>query len=129
MLERAMLMAADRLLYAAHVATMLFIAFGWLLPETRLVNWYLIVLTFLSWSVLGWVFRSGYGFCFLTGIQSLIRRRLGEAAGMDSFVHDMVVRVTGREIDPRWVGIATHVGFYLAAAASAYVNFLGGWST
>jgi hypothetical protein len=93
-----------------------------MLPATRLANWYLIVLTFVSWFGLGWVF--GFGFCLLTGIQSKIRQRLGNGARMESFVQDVLQRVTGRDLNPRHVEIGTQAGFYLSAAASAYVNFL-----
>jgi hypothetical protein len=122
--ERATLIAADRVLYVVHVAVTLLIAFGWMLPATRLINWYLIVLTFLSWSVLGWVLRSGYGFCFLTGIQSVIRRRLGHDGGMESFIRHVLRRVTGRDLNPLYVEMLVQAGFYVVAAISLYVNFL-----
>lgn len=126
-LERAALVAADRLLYLAHLATMLFIVFGWMVPATRLANWYLIVLTFASWFGVGWMFRLGLGYCLLTGIQSKIRQRLGVGERMDSFVGDLLERVTGREFNPMYVEIGTQAGLYISAAASAYVNFLYRW--
>jgi len=125
LLKRAALVAADRLLYLAHLATMLFIAFGWMLPATRLANFYLIVLTFVSWFGLGLVF--GFGFCLITGIQSKIRQRLGHATPMDSFVKDLLDRLTGRDLNPLHVEIGTQAGFYISAAASAYVNFWHRW--
>lgn len=123
--ERSTLIAADRLLYLAHLATILFIVFGWMLPATRMANWYLIVLTFVSWFGLGWVF--GFGFCLLTGIQSKVRQRLGYREPMDSFVKYLLDRVTGRDLDPLHVEIGTQAGLYVSAAASAYVNFLHRW--
>ena len=126
-IERAMLIAADRLLYLAHLATMLFIVFGWMLPATRMANWYVIVLTFVSWFGLGGLFRFGLGYCLLTGIQSKIRRRLGDRVGMDSFVRNILERVTGRDFNPQHVDIGTQASFYFSAAASAYVNFLRHW--
>lgn len=124
-LERATLIAADRLLYLAHLATMLFIVFGWMLPATRMANWYLIVLTFVSWFGLGYLF--GFGFCLITGIQAKIRRRLGYREPMDSFVKHLLDRLTGRDLNPLHVEIGTQAGLYLSAAASAYVNFLHRW--
>jgi len=124
-LERATLIAADRLLYFAHLAAMLFIVFGWMLPATRLANWYLIVLTFVSWFGLGLVF--GFGFCLITGIQSKIRQRLGNTEPMDSFVKHVLDRLTGRDLNPLHVEVGTQASFYLSAAASAYVNFWHRW--
>jgi hypothetical protein len=120
-LEYAALVAADRLLYVGHLSAMLFIMFGWMLPETRMANWYVIVLVFLSWFGLGFVF--GFGFCLLTGIQAKIRQRLGYAEPMDSFVKHVLDRVTGRDLNPLHVEIGTQAGFYISAAASAWVNF------
>ena len=124
-LERATLIAADRLLNLAHLGAMLFIVFGWMLPATRMANWYLVVLTFVSWFGLGLVF--GFGFCLITGIQSKIRQRLGYTEPMDSFVKHLLDRLTGRDLNPLHVEIGTQAGFYLSAAASAYVNFLHRW--
>jgi len=124
-LKRATLIAADRLLYLTHLAAMLFIVFGWMLPATRLANWYLIVLTFVSWFGLGLVF--GFGFCLITGIQSKIRQRLGYREPMDSFVKHVLDRLTGRDLNPLHVEIGTQASFYASAAASAYVNFLHRW--
>lgn len=123
-LGRATLVAADRALYLAHVATMLFIVFGWMLPATRMANWYLIVLTFVSWFGLGGIFRFGIGYCLLTGIQSRVRQRLHDGERMESFVSDFLEDLTGREFDPMHVEIGTQAAFYLSAVASAYVNFL-----
>jgi Protein of Unknown function (DUF2784) len=124
-LERAALVAADRLLYLAHLAAMAFIVFGWMLPATRMANWYLIVLTFVSWFGLGLVF--GFGFCLITGIQSKIRQRLGYSEPMDSFVKHVLDRLTGRDLNPLHVEIGTQAGFYIAAVASAWVNFGHRW--
>lgn len=124
-LERVALAAADRLLYLAHIATMLFIVFGWMLPATRMANWVLILLTFVSWFGLGVVF--GFGFCLITGIQSKIRQRLGYREPMDSFVKHLLDRLTGRDLNALQVEIGTQAGFYISAAASAWVNFGHRW--
>jgi hypothetical protein len=118
------LVTADKGLYALHLTTTAFIVFGWILPVTRTINFYLIVLTFLSWFVLG--LKYGFNYCFFTGIQSKIRRRLGREE-IDSFVLDVLERMTGRSLNPTSVEIGTQVVFYFSALASIYVNFGYRW--
>jgi hypothetical protein len=124
-LARFALLAADRGLYLLHLTTTTIIVFGWIPPATRMINWYLIVATFLSWLGLGLVF--GFGFCLFTDIQSRIRRRLGIEEPMESFVKDVLDRITGRDLDPAHVEIGTQIVFYFSAAASFYVNFGHRW--
>jgi hypothetical protein len=124
-LTRWALRFADRGLYALHLTTTTIIVFGWIPPATRMLNWYLIVATFVSWLGLGLMF--GFGFCLFTSIQSRIRRRLGEGEVMDSFMKDVFDRLTGRDLNPQHVEIVTQAVFYACAAASFYVNFGYRW--
>jgi hypothetical protein len=118
------LVTADKGLYALHLTTTSFIVFGWILPATRTINFYLIVLTLLSWFVLG--LKYGFSYCFFTDLQSKIRRRLGREK-IDSFVLDFLERLTGRSLNPTAVEIATQVVFYVSVMASVYVNFGYRW--
>jgi Protein of Unknown function (DUF2784) len=124
-LARFALLAADRGLYLLHLSTTTTIIFGWIPPATRMINWYLIVATFVSWLGLGLVF--GFGFCLFTDIQSRIRRRLGAGEPMESFMKDVLDRVTGRDLNPVHVEIGTQIVFYFSAIASFYVNFAHRW--
>jgi hypothetical protein len=124
-LARFALVTADRGLYLLHLCTTMTIVFGWIPPATRMINWYLIVATFFSWLGLGVVF--GFGFCLFTDIQSRIRRRLGTREPMESFVKDVLDRITGRNLNPVHVEIGTQIVFYFSAAASFYVNFAHRW--
>ena len=123
--KRVLLIAADRFLYLFHICFMLAIVFGWIPQATRMFNWYLIVVTLISWVGLGLVF--GFGFCLLTDIQSRIRQRLFADGSMPSFVKDMLERITGRELNAFHVEVVTQVIFYLSAAASFYANFAYRW--
>ena len=120
----AALVMADKGLYALHLTTTTFIVVGWIPSATRSVNFFLIVLTFLSWFGLG--LKQGFSYCFFTDIQSKVRRRLGRE-GIDSFVRDFLERLTGRTLNPTSVEIGTQVVFYLSALASFYVNFGYQW--
>lgn len=124
-LTRVALLAADRVLYLFHICFMLVIVFGWIPQTTRMLNWYLIVITLLSWIGLGPVF--GFGFCLITDIQSRIRQRLVAGGSMSSFVKDVLERTTGRELKPVYVEIGTQLVFYFCVAASFYVNFAYRW--
>ncbi len=124
-LTRLALLTADRGLYALHLITTTIIVFGWIPPATRLLNWYLIVATFVSWLGLGLIF--GFGFCLFTDIQARIRRRLGEGRVMESFMKDVFDHITGRDLNPLHVEIVTQAVFYFSAAASFYVNFGYRW--
>jgi len=118
------LVTADKGLYALHLVSTSFIVFGWIPSATRTINFYLIVLTFVSWLGLG--LKQGFGYCFFTDLQSKIRRRLGREE-IDSFILDFLERLTGRSLNPSSVELATQVVFYLSALASIYVNFGYRW--
>jgi hypothetical protein len=124
-LRRVAWLAADRGLYLLHLTTTTLIVFGWIPPETRLINWYLIVATFVSWLGFGLIF--GFGYCFFTDIQTRIRRRLGTGAPMESFVKDVADRLTGMDLNPKAVEFVTQTVFYCCAVASFYVNFAWRW--
>ncbi len=124
-LTRLLLIAADRVLYLFHICFMLAIVFGWIPQATRIFNWYLIVVTLVSWFGLGLVF--GFGFCLITDIQSRIRQRLVANGTMKSFVKDLLERVTGRELNPFHVEIVTQLIFYFSVVASFYTNFAYRW--
>jgi hypothetical protein len=124
-LTRWALRFADRGLYALHLTTTTIIVFGWIPSETRMLNWYLIVATFISWLGLGVMY--GFGFCLFTSIQSRIRQRLGEGPPIESFMKDLLDRITGRDLNANYVEIVTQAVFYFCAAASFYVNFGYRW--
>jgi len=124
-LKRIALLAADRILYLFHICFMLAIVLGWIPQATRMFNWYLIVITLVSWFGLGLVF--GFGFCLITDIQSRIRQRLVTGGSMPSFVKDVLERVTGRELNPLYVEVITQLVFYFSVAASFYANFGYRW--
>ncbi|MEJ2362643.1 MAG: DUF2784 family protein [Gammaproteobacteria bacterium] len=124
-LTRAVLLVADRVLYLFHICFMLAIVVGWIPQATRMYNWYLIVITLVSWFGLGLVF--GFGFCLLTDIQSRIRQRLVAGGTMPSFVTDVLERITGRELNPFHVEVVTQLVFYFSVAASFYANFAYRW--
>lgn len=116
---------ADKSLYLAHLALTVFAGVGWMLPASRLLNWYVIVLIFASWFGLG--LRFGFTYCLLTDLQSRVRRHLGSKQPMKSFVKDLLDRITKRDLNPAYVEIGTQLAFYLSAAASFYVNFGYHW--
>ena len=110
----------DALLYMAHVLVIGFNVLGWIWQKTR--KWHLlsILLTSLSWFVLGiWY---GFGYCFLTDWQWNIKRKIGATALPSSFIDHFVNQVLGFSIDPVLIDNVTGITFVLAAVLSIILN-------
>ncbi|ERP39169.1 DUF2784 family protein [Chitinivibrio alkaliphilus] len=76
-----------------HSAIILCTLLGWIDRRTRWIHRIVILLTWLSW--FGGGIRYGFGYCFLTDWHWNIRRELGYAIPTDSFIHFLLMRVTG----------------------------------
>ena len=110
----------DIILYLAHILLIGFNVLGWIWQKTR--KWHLlcIILTALSWFVLGiWY---GFGYCFLTDWQWDIKRKMGETALPSSFIDHFLNQVMGFSIDPVLIDYVTGITFVLAAVFSVILN-------
>ena len=116
-----MLSFLDGLLTILHFVIVLFNLFGWIPVYTRRVHLISIVLTAISWFLLGIWF--GIGYCPITEWQWQIKEKLGEVNLPDSFIKYYGDKIVGSNLDPVFINTLTAVCFTLAAILSLYMNF------
>lgn len=110
----------DVILTLAHVVVIGFNLVGWIWQKTRRLHLLCVILTALSWLLLGiWY---GFGYCFLTDWQWQIKRKLGETDMPASFIKYAIDQTTGWATDPFWVDVMTAVGFGIIAILSVILN-------
>ncbi|MFH1321306.1 MAG: DUF2784 family protein [Bacteroidota bacterium] len=103
-----------------HSFLIIFNLFGWVWKKTRKANLVLLLLTGLSWFVLGiWY---GIGYCPLTDWHWEVLRYLGNNNLPGSYVKYLVDRITGLDIDAGVVDIMVVIFFFAALIASVYTN-------
>lgn len=113
-----MLPIADYGFTLLHLIIIFFNLFGWIFPSTR--KWHLIVilLTLLSWLVLGiWY---GIGYCPITDWQWQIKEKLGEKNLPNSFIKYMLDRITGKDINSNLIDWLTGIGFTISVFVAIY---------
>lgn len=117
-----MLTLLDIFLTVFHLGIILFNLFGWIPAATRKANFITILLTAVSWFILGiWY---GMGYCPVTEWQWQVKEKLGEDDLPSNFIEYIAEKWTGHDFNSGIVGMVIGVCFVLAAVASIYVNFL-----
>jgi len=103
-----------------HTGITLFNVFGWIPRTTRKWNLITLLLTALSWFGLGiWY---GWGYCVCTHWHWDVREKLGYHDESDSYIHFLVLKLTGFNADPNLVENITLIVFFLALAVSIWLN-------
>ena len=111
----------DLFFFAFHTVLILFNILGWLVPRWRLANFITLSLTAFSWFVLGiWY---GWGYCFCTDWHWQVRAMLGYENMSSSYIHFLILKVTGFDFSTDLVDSVTVIVFISAFAISAYLNF------
>ncbi len=103
-----------------HTAFTLFNMFGWMFRKTR--KWHLItiLLTAFSWFVLGiWY---GWGYCICTDWHWNVRQHLGYNDQQRSYIHFLLQKLTGINLNEVLVENATLIGFLLSFILSIWFN-------
>ena len=117
-----MLQILDIFFTLLHLVIILFNLIGWVWAKTRRVHFYCILLTAISWFILGiWY---GWGYCPITDWQWQIKEKLGEGNLPNSFIKYFADQVSGEDINTHLIDTLTVVLFVLAAGLSVYVNFV-----
>jgi len=117
-----MLQILDIFFTLLHLVIILFNLIGWVWAKTRRVHFYCILLTAISWFILGiWY---GWGYCPITDWQWQIKETLGEGNLPNSFIKYFADQVSGEDINTHLIDTLTVVLFVLAAGLSVYVNFV-----
>ncbi|HEY2721025.1 MAG TPA: DUF2784 domain-containing protein [Chitinophagaceae bacterium] len=117
-----MLTFLDITLTAAHFLLIGFNLFGWIWRKTRRAHLITVAATAFSWFILGiWM---GWGYCPITEWQWRVKAKLGESNLPNSFIKYYADKISGKNINPSIVDVATLVSFLIIIGLTIYLNFL-----
>ena len=106
--------------FAFHTIFTLFNIAGWIFPKTRKLHLVTMLLTAFSWFVLGiWY---GWGYCLCTDWHWQVRESLGFHDRSNSYIHFLLLKLTGKDLNPRFVDNATLIFFLLSFVLSVWLN-------
>lgn len=106
--------------FVFHTVFTLFNIVGWTLPKTRKLHLITLSITAISWFVLGiWY---GLGYCFCTDWHFQIREKMGYIDSSNSYIHFLILQLTGLNLNPKLVDNATLIVFLISFGLSIWVN-------
>ena len=106
--------------FGFHTLVILFNLFGWMIPRWRFANLIVLSLTACSWFILGiWY---GWGYCVCTDWHWNVRELLGYHDMSASYIHFLILKLTGMDLSVSLVDTGTTLGFFSAFAISIYLN-------
>jgi hypothetical protein len=101
-----------------HTVLTLFNVFGWIIPRWRLANLITLSFTAFSWFILGiWY---GFGYCPFTDWHWKVRQILGYTDDSNSYIHFLILKITGINFPENFVDTATVIVFFTAYFISIY---------
>lgn len=106
--------------FGFHTSLILFNIFGWAFRRTRRYNLATLLLTGFSWFVLG--FWYGWGYCFCTDWHWNVRRHMGYSDQTDSYIHFLLIKVTGINFPLPLVEYVTGIVFFTSLLLSIGLN-------
>jgi len=110
----------DKFFFVFHSALIVFNLFGWIWRKTRVANLVVVLLTVLSWTILGiWY---GFGFCPSTDWHWQVRAKLGHYDMPSSYTKFLVDSLTGLDVNEKLVDIFAVMFLTLALFASLLTN-------
>ena len=110
----------DIFFFVFHILLILFNIFGWLIPRWRLMNLFSLSLTAFSWFIVGiWY---GWGYCFCTDWHWEIRKLLGYHDMSDSYIHFLIIKLTGFNLPANLVDLGTLILFFSSFLTSIILN-------
>ena len=118
--NQALLQIGNTFFFVFHIALIFFNLFGWIPRSLRKWNLVTLLLTAMSWFVLGIFY--GFGYCFLTDWHWQIREKLGYSTESNSYIHFLITELTSLSFDERIVDTWTAIVFFVAFAVSIYIN-------
>src|SRR5262245_13634428 len=103
-----------------HTAFTLFNITGWAFRKTRKLHLVSILLTAASWFILGiWY---GWGYCVCTDWHWQVREQMGIHDRSDSYIHFLILKLTGKGLNPVLVERTTLIVFFLTFILSVVLN-------
>ncbi len=106
--------------FVFHTAFTLFNITGWIFKTTRKLHLITILLTAFSWFVLGIWF--GWGYCVCTDWHWMVREQLGYHDQSNSYIHFLILKTSGSNLDQQLVEYGTLVFFVTSFIASVGLN-------
>ena len=117
-MSKLILQILDYFFMLFHSVLILFNIFGWIVPRWRFANLITLSLTAFSWFILGiWY---GIGYCPFTDWHWKVRELLGYDDQSNSYVHFLVLKITGADLPENWVDTTTITVFLTAFSISLY---------
>ncbi len=98
--------------FVFHTAFTLFNCAGWAFAKTRKLHLVTMLLTVFSWFVLGIWF--GWGYCACTQWHWQVREILGYQDRSHSYIHFLLLKLTGKDFNQQLVERATLIIFLLS---------------
>jgi hypothetical protein len=109
--------------FVFHTVFTVFNMVGWAFAKTRKLHLITLSLTAFSWFVLGiWY---GWGYCFCTDWHWDVREQLGYEDRSNSYIHFLLLKLTGLNLNPRLVENITLVIFLVSFALSIGLTLKG----
>ena len=106
--------------FVFHTVFTLFNMVGWIFPKTRKLHLITMFLTAFSWFVLGiWY---GWGYCLCTDWHWDVRKKLGYDDHSRSYIHFLILKLTGANLNPQLVENITLIVFLICFALSVWFN-------
>lgn len=115
-----MLRFLDIFFLVFHSVFTLFNTTGWIWRKTRKIHLATIALTACSWFILGIWF--GWGYCFCTDWHWKVRDALGTPIRSNSYIHFLILEITGIDVEPGLVDTVTIAVFAACCALSIILN-------
>jgi hypothetical protein len=98
---------------------MLFNVLGWIVPKWRFAHLITLSITAFSWFALGiWY---GIGYCPFTDWHWKVRQLLGYDDQSNSYIHFLILKISGINFSEIWVGSITIIVFFVALFISIYL--------
>jgi len=106
--------------FVFHTLLILFNITGWAFKATRKWNLLTLCLTGFSWFIIGiW---KGWGYCYCTDWHWDVRKELGYADQTNSYVHFLILKLTGAVLSLELVETATAGVYFASLAVSLALN-------
>jgi len=106
--------------FIIHTALTLFNIVGWAFPKTRKLHLITTLLLRFSCFVFGICYGWGYFAC--TDLHWQVRETLGYNDRSDSYIHFLLLHITGKDFSKQFVNTGTLIVFLLTAILSVWLN-------
>ncbi len=119
-MKETLLWLLDYFFMVFHTLFSIFNITGWMWRRTRPFHLASIIITAFSWGVLGFFY--GWGYCFCTDWHWQVREALGNPVESYSYIHFLILELTGINFNPELVDITVLTVFLLSAILSVFFN-------